>query len=83
MDIRHPMKPIDWTFIQLAKTYNIPLHLVLNKSDKLSRNEVKQTIAKIEKTLANNKPYTLQTFSCLKHLGKEELITQLDSWFTK
>lgn len=80
MDSRHPLKPLDWAFIHLAKTYHIPVHLILNKSDKLTRNELKKTIAVVEKTLENNKPYTLQTFSCLKHTGKETLIAQLDQW---
>lgn len=81
MDIRHPFTEYDHVLINFASTQELPVHILLNKSDKLSRNELFSLQKKIEKEI-NQLPgqLTLQSFSALKKEGLEDLIQVVDSW---
>lgn len=41
MDIRHPLKDLDLMMIDWALDRELPVHILLTKSDKLSRSDVK------------------------------------------
>lgn len=83
MDIRHPMKEFDQHMLAWAVESNIPTHILLNKADKLSLNQQKQTLLKIMKILPEFElPVTVQLFSALRGIGTDELKSQLDKWFT-
>lgn len=82
MDIRHPLKELDETMIHWALERELPLHLLLTKSDKLSRNQVQQALAKVRKQYDLMPDLvSVQTFSALKREGVEELIQVLNVWF--
>ena len=51
MDIRHPLKDDDLTLIDWCESKNLPMILLLNKSDKLSKNKIAQAVSSAEKSL--------------------------------
>ncbi|PWY55711.1 YihA family ribosome biogenesis GTP-binding protein [Legionella qingyii] len=81
MDIRHPLKDLDVMMIDWALNRELPVHILLTKSDKLSRSEVKNTVSKVRKhyELAEHL-ITVQSFSSLKKEGVGELIALLNQW---
>ncbi|QGG79184.1 YihA family ribosome biogenesis GTP-binding protein [Litorivicinus lipolyticus] len=78
MDSRHPMSPLDQQMMDWALARQLPLHAVLTKADKLSRNVQNQTLMKVRKELPEG--CTTQLFSALKRQGIEELDERLKSW---
>lgn len=85
MDIRHPMQEFDSMMINWAVDAEMPVHVLLTKSDKLKRGAARNTLLAIQKHMreANvDDLVTIQTFSSLKNEGKEELITKLTQWLS-
>lgn len=82
MDIRHPFKPLDMTMLDYCQHRALPVHVLLNKADKLSNNAVKKTIYDATPILkAYDGLVTLQGFSALRNNGTKELYTVLDKWY--
>ncbi|KTD69323.1 MULTISPECIES: ribosome biogenesis GTP-binding protein YihA/YsxC [Legionella] len=81
MDIRHPLKDLDLMMIDWALERELPVHILLTKSDKLSRSDVKNAVSKVRKhyELAEHL-ITVQSFSSLKKEGVAELIALLNQW---
>ncbi|WP_058472934.1 ribosome biogenesis GTP-binding protein YihA/YsxC [Legionella quateirensis] len=82
MDVRHPLKDLDQMMIDWALNRQLPVHILLTKSDKLSRSDVKNTVLKVRKhyDLADHL-ISVQSFSSLKKDGIDELVALLNSWF--
>jgi len=60
----------------------LAVHILLTKTDKLSRSEVNNTLQKIRKHYSLlDGLITVQGFSSLKKEGVEELICKLNEWF--
>ena len=54
MDVRHPLQESDLNFIAWCEQYDLPMQILLNKSDKLSKNKASQELMKcVEKTTHN------------------------------
>ena len=51
MDIRHPLKEDDESLIDWCESKDLPMILLLNKADKLSKSQVAQTVLKATKEL--------------------------------
>lgn len=82
MDIRHPMREFDQQILNWTNESQLPVHILLNKVDKLSASQAKQTLFKISKDLKiYHNPITVQTFSALKGVGMKELYECLNHWF--
>ena len=81
MDVRHPMQESDLNFIAWCEQYNLPIQILLNKSDKLSKNKASQELLKcIEKTAHNlllDRPMLL---SAKTASGAEELSKKILDW---
>lgn len=81
MDIRHPMREYDKTMLSWAQSRQLPVHILLNKSDKLKRGKAMSTLLTIKKEL---KPFknevSIQIFSAFKGDGVKELSDKIDSW---
>ena len=71
MDVRHPMKESDKDFLTRAEAAGRRVHILLNKSDKLSRGAASRTLRDIAKSL-EKQAVTVQSFSVLKQEGLEE-----------
>ena len=82
MDVRHPLKDLDLMMVDWALNRQLPVHILLTKSDKLSRSDVKNSVLKVRKyyELAEHL-VSVQSFSSLKKDGVDELIALLNQWF--
>lgn len=81
MDIRHPMQPFDQSFLDWAKKRQMPVHILLTKSDKLKRGAAKSQMLSVKKEIKAQQLeqfVTVQTFSSLKGDGLPELRAYLN-----
>ncbi len=83
MDIRNLLRPFEIEMMQWTAQSNLGLHLVLNKADKLKKQEIKQAVESVN-TFLQQHHYTasLQILSTLKQVGIEELIGKIKLWLT-
>lgn len=82
MDCRHPLKDLDQMMIDWALAKQISVHILLTKSDKLSRSDVKNTVNNVSRHYnLMTDLISVQSFSSLKKDGVERLIQQLDCWY--
>ena len=73
MDARHPLTGLDRQLIDWLRAAGRPAHVLLTKSDKLSKQEAQRTLAQVRKDLASLYPAaTVQLFSSLKREGIAE-----------
>lgn len=83
MDIRHPLKPLDWQMIEWALKRMLPVHILLTKSDKLTRGQAHNTLLATRKDLSGYENLiSLQLFSALTGVGIDEVRRTLDNWLT-
>ena len=82
MDIRHPLKESDIHLLEYCDDRGLPVHILLNKADKLSKSAAIQTLQKVKAALVDYRnPISYQLFSALKGSGIEELHAQLNQWY--
>jgi len=82
MDIRHPVTDADRQFLIFSQRCDLPIHILLNKADKLSFQVIKKTLLKVKDILLPSQPLiSFQVFSAKTGLGIPELCEQLDAWF--
>ncbi len=82
MDCRHPLQALDRKLIQQLLPRQLPIHILLTKSDKLSRGNAKNSLAKVRNECQEMGEWiSVQNFSSLNKEGLNELIAQLDRWF--
>lgn len=81
MDSRHPMQPLDQMMLDWTRDLELPVHVLLTKADKLSRNQANQTLFALQKTLKQNYPLaSAQLFSSLNKQGLDQAWSKLDEW---
>lgn len=80
MDIRHPLKEFDIMMADWASHYCIPMHVLLTKADKLSRNQAASAFATVKKALKGHENISIQLFSSLSKAGLAELELKVASW---
>jgi GTP-binding protein len=81
MDCRHPLTPLDRQMLDWFSPTGRPIHVLLTKSDKLSRSEANKTLMAVRKELNQHWPNcTVQLFSSLKKQGVEEAETVIGQW---
>ncbi len=82
MDIRHPLTPLDASMVDWALERALPVHVLLTKSDKLSRSQAKNTLFHVKKQYVDYPDLlTVQVFSSLKREGLDELKAVLQTWY--
>ncbi|MCF8007098.1 MAG: ribosome biogenesis GTP-binding protein YihA/YsxC [Methylovulum sp.] len=83
MDIRHPLTDYDKQMIEWCEHVQLPIHILLTKSDKLAFGAAKSTLLQIQKTLAQvSIPLSVQLFSALKKTGIDDVHLALDRFFS-
>ncbi|MBT3504472.1 MAG: YihA family ribosome biogenesis GTP-binding protein [Piscirickettsiaceae bacterium] len=83
MDIRHPLKEFDLQMIKWANNADLPVHILLTKSDKLKSGAAKTSLLQVSDALKKQQlSASVQLFSSLNKQGKEQAIEQLDLWFS-
>lgn len=77
MDIRHPLTPLDIRLIEWIAPRGLPLHVVLSKADKLTRQQQSQVVREVTEALAPLAPLpvTVQALSSPKRTGLDTLAT--------
>ena len=81
MDARHPLTPLDRQMLDWFGPTGKPIHILLTKSDKLSRQDAMKTLnavrSELQKTWSN---CSVQLFSSLKKQGVEEAEAIIGAW---
>jgi GTP-binding protein len=84
MDSRRPLLELDWKMIGWFTATGRPIHCLLTKSDKLTKQEQTKTLRETRKALADQgSPITVQLFSSLKKTGMEEVETVVGAWLSE
>lgn len=79
MDIRHPFTDFDWILLDWARHLDRPVHVILNKADKLSRNAGHQILTKLRQ---EHPALSLQLFSAMRKEGLGEAHHKLAEWLS-
>ncbi len=81
MDARHPLTPLDRQMIGWFLPSGRPIHILLTKSDKLSRGQAGATLQSVRAQLkALGSQLSVQLFSSLKKTGTEEVERVVGDW---
>ncbi len=82
MDARHPLTELDEQMLNWFALTGKPVHVLLTKSDKLSRQQATTTLNRVKLHLAEHYPFcSVQLFSSLKKLGTDEAEAVIAGWF--
>ena len=82
MDARHPLTELDQKMLEWFSITKKPVHILLSKSDKLSRSQSMKTLTSVQNLLLEQYPNcTAQLFSSLATSGAEEALQVLSNWF--
>jgi GTP-binding protein len=79
MDVRHPLSAFDVQMLSWCQVVELPVHILLNKSDKLSHGAALNTLRKVQDELVSGS-HSIQLFSSLKRTGIEEVRILLNDW---
>ncbi|MDP1757356.1 MAG: ribosome biogenesis GTP-binding protein YihA/YsxC [Pseudohongiella sp.] len=79
-DIRHVFKDFDLMMIDWARNNQIPLHIILTKSDKLKRGAIQDALRTAREIIKDIPQASVQEFSSLKNIGIDVLAGKLDTW---
>jgi len=88
MDIRNPLTSLDINMLDWFAPRQKPIHVLLTKCDKLSKDKQNKTLFSVQKELENQwsafyqTPCTVQLFSSLKKIGLEEADGVLETWLS-
>ncbi|MDQ3267424.1 MAG: ribosome biogenesis GTP-binding protein YihA/YsxC, partial [Pseudomonadota bacterium] len=83
MDVRHPLTPLDEQMLNWFAPTGKPVHVLLTKSDKLSRQQANMTLNRVKLHLEKHFPFcSVQLFSSLKKIGMVEAEAVIASWFS-
>ena len=83
MDIRRPLTDLDLRLIDWFRPTGRPIHVLLSKADKLSRQEQTKALRSVKAELAtwgDAELYSVQLFSSLKKTGVDEAEAVLAGW---
>lgn len=82
MDARHPLTQLDEQMLDWFAPTGKPVHVLLTKSDKLSRQQANMTLSRVKLHLAEHFQFcSVQLFSSLKKIGMDEAEAVIASWF--
>jgi GTP-binding protein len=83
MDIRHPLRDLDWQLIEWANELGIPVHCLLTKSDKQSNGKNAAVLEKSRRLLAGLNPdISIQLFSAVSGRGIDEVRKVIRNWLS-
>ncbi|MDX1811398.1 MAG: ribosome biogenesis GTP-binding protein YihA/YsxC [Gammaproteobacteria bacterium] len=83
MDVRHPLRDFDEQMLAWCHYHKVPVHILLTKADKVSKNVGSSTRLQVMKYIKEMglEDAEVQLFSSLKRTGTETVVTKLNSWF--
>lgn len=81
MDVRHPLKPQEVMLVDWCAKAHVPLHVLLNKCDKLNKGQAHNALLKVSRYLEGiGGDATVQLFSALKSTGIEQAHEAAGRW---
>lgn len=81
MDARHPVTALDRQMLEWFAPTAKPVHVLVSKSDKLTRQEAQKTLRNVQAELGNYADnYTAQLFSSSKKQGMDEAEEIIGGW---
>ncbi|NQY51706.1 MAG: YihA family ribosome biogenesis GTP-binding protein [Piscirickettsiaceae bacterium] len=81
IDIRHPIKKSDIQMIAWANHVDLPIHILLTKSDKLKNGAAISNLHIMNASLKKSHlTASMQLFSSLRNIGRNNAIKKLDLW---
>lgn len=81
MDVRHPLTDLDRQLLDWCAPSEISLHVLLTKSDKLSRGRASAVLHQVDKELIRrSSAASVQLFSADSRRGVEEVWDKLSGW---
>ncbi|MEQ1813700.1 MAG: ribosome biogenesis GTP-binding protein YihA/YsxC [Candidatus Nitrotoga sp.] len=81
MDARHPLAELDERMLEWFMPTGKPVHILLTKSDKISRQQATLTLNQVKTHISEFYPNcTVQLFSSLKKAGMEEAEAVIARW---
>ncbi len=81
MDVRHPLTELDLSLLEWFRPSGRPVHVLLSKSDKLSRSQSLPVLRQVRATLVKaGFNVSVQLFSTPKREGVEEMETVVRGW---
>ena len=84
MDARHPLTALDRHMLEWSSEARLRVHVLLTKSDKLSRNKARQTLHQVQTELQRRSvPVSLQLFSSTDLTGSGQVRNLLLAWLTQ
>jgi GTP-binding protein len=83
MDARHPLTPLDHQMLNWFIPTCKPVHVLLTKADKLSKQQATATLRAVRAELERTYPNcTVQLFSSLKRIGLDEAEAMIGKWLS-
>ena len=81
VDIRRLLSEYDEQMLSWCESAALPVHILLNKADKLAFGARKKSLLTVQQGLSGSE-HSVQLFSVLKKIGIEELSDILDTWLS-
>jgi GTP-binding protein len=81
MDVRHAFEPFDVMMIEWTQQSRLPMHVLLNKADKLKHGAQRVALRTARRRLSDAQ-FSVQLFSAQTGLGRDEAISTLRGWLT-
>lgn len=81
MDVRHPLKEFDAQMLSWCRAIGLPVHILLNKADKLSRGAGLKILGDVVRQCGADNRVSVQLFSAVTHTGIEKVKDRLREWF--
>ncbi|MBI3776833.1 MAG: YihA family ribosome biogenesis GTP-binding protein [Gammaproteobacteria bacterium] len=80
-DVRRGITELDWTLLEWCSQVSVPVHVLLSKSDKLSRSAAALALRTVHKVLAEaNFAAELQLFSAVTGVGLAQVQGVVSYW---
>ncbi|MBL8534109.1 MAG: YihA family ribosome biogenesis GTP-binding protein [Betaproteobacteria bacterium] len=80
MDVRHPLTPLDRQLLDWFLPAGRPVHILLTKADKLSRQQAARQLGEVKRELETHDLVSVQLFSSLNLGGVEEARAIIGRW---
>lgn len=82
MDVRHPLQQGDQAMLEWCVYHQCDVHILLNKADKLSRQQGLKQLNLVKKSLQDysSDMISQQLFSATTGIGMDDMLIKLNSW---
>ncbi len=86
MDIRHPFGPLDTQMLDWFGHRQQPIHILLTKCDKLTRNQQAHALAQARKVITERSAtwggqVSVSLFSATTRIGRDEIVQKIGQWW--